>query len=426
MASHPTDGVREDAFVSNGNSTALLAGATDGIGIAGADAFEWPPAGARVVRTDENHNLSPWELDRERHIQTLGAFMSEDEPPHVALRQRLVADPDAPRPEPASAAARSNPGPGLFTGLRQQMTGIAALRPRGVWLTILVLGTAAAVEGVFIVSTWTVRPAAAAVPAASVTQRPADPAPQGERVAAPAVENDATASLSFAASGTRTAEPAPRGPQEPPTRARLVIRSDPAGAQVSVDGRAQGVAPVTLSSVAPGDHTIILKQNGAEIRHTAHVDPGATVSIVVPLVAAASGWVAVASPVEVDVFEDGALVGTSRSRQIMLSAGPHRLEFVNDDLEYHNVQQVNVSGGQVERVVVTVPHTTLQLNALPWAEVWVDGISVGETPIGNLSFPIGRHEFVFRHPQLGEKTIVATLKAGAPARVTADLRRQGQ
>ena len=45
----------------------------------------------------------------------------------------------------------------------------------------------------------------------------------------------------------------------------------------------------------------------------------------------------------------------------------------------------------------------MALNALPWAEVWIDGESIGETPIGKVSVPIGWHEIVFRHPELGEK-----------------------
>ena len=47
----------------------------------------------------------------------------------------------------------------------------------------------------------------------------------------------------------------------------------------------------------------------------------------------------------------------------------------------------------------------MALNAQPWADVWVDGERVGETPIGNVAVPIGPHEVVFRHPQLGEQVV---------------------
>jgi hypothetical protein len=62
------------------------------------------------------------------------------------------------------------------------------------------------------------------------------------------------------------------------------------------------------------------------------------------------------------------------------------------------------------------------VNALPWAEVWLDNRRIGETPIGNLQTGIGVHEVLFRHPELGERktTVLVTLKG--PARVSMDLR----
>ena len=62
------------------------------------------------------------------------------------------------------------------------------------------------------------------------------------------------------------------------------------------------------------------------------------------------------------------------------------------------------------------------LNATPWAEVWVDGERIGETPLGNVPVPIGAHEIVFRHPDLGERRAYATVAVGGPTRVGVDLR----
>jgi hypothetical protein len=66
----------------------------------------------------------------------------------------------------------------------------------------------------------------------------------------------------------------------------------------------------------------------------------------------------------------------------------------------------------------------MHLNATPWAEVWIDGVKAGETPIGNLPVTIGPHEIVFRHPELGEQVHAATVKAGAPVRLSVDLSRK--
>jgi hypothetical protein len=66
----------------------------------------------------------------------------------------------------------------------------------------------------------------------------------------------------------------------------------------------------------------------------------------------------------------------------------------------------------------------LSLNATPWAEVWIDGERVGDTPIGNLTRRIGSHEVLFRHPELGERRETVVIAVGKPARIGVDLRKK--
>jgi len=72
--------------------------------------------------------------------------------------------------------------------------------------------------------------------------------------------------------------------------------------------------------------------------------------------------------------------------------------------------------------VLDLPQGVLNLNAAPWAEVWIDGQRAGETPIGNLAVPIGPHEIVFKHPQLGEKRHAVSVTLGAPVRLSVDMK----
>jgi hypothetical protein len=53
--------------------------------------------------------------------------------------------------------------------------------------------------------------------------------------------------------------------------------------------------------------------------------------------------------------------------------------------------------------------------------VTIDGKSAGETPLANLSVTAGEHQLVFRHPQFGERKVMATITAGAPANISVDL-----
>jgi len=85
---------------------------------------------------------------------------------------------------------------------------------------------------------------------------------------------------------------------------------------------------------------------------------------------------------------------------------------------------VNVTPGQVAAIRLDWPNGSMALNAQPWADVWIDGERVGETPIGNVAVPIGPHEVVFRHPQLGEQVVRATVTAGESTRVSVDMRKR--
>jgi serine/threonine-protein kinase len=66
----------------------------------------------------------------------------------------------------------------------------------------------------------------------------------------------------------------------------------------------------------------------------------------------------------------------------------------------------------------------MSFNATPWAEVWVDGQHIGETPLANISVPVGNHDVLFRHPELGEKHVRSVVTLTSPAKVSVDMRQR--
>jgi len=213
-----------------------------------------------------------------------------------------------------------------------------------------------------------------------------------------------------------------------PTSGGLIVRTEPAGAQVSIDRVPQGASPVTAATLAPGDHTVVVTADGVSVEQIVTVDAGMTSSLVVPITARdrgpVSGWIAVSAPIEVQIYEDGRLLGTNQTDRIMVPAGAHKLDLVNDALGYRSSRSVSVTPGKVESVALKLPMGSMAVNAVPWAEVWLDGEKAGDTPIGNLQTTIGRHELVFRHPELGESRQTVTVTAAAPARVSVDMRKR--
>ena len=67
------------------------------------------------------------------------------------------------------------------------------------------------------------------------------------------------------------------------------------------------------------------------------------------------------------------------------------------------------------------PTSTVSVNATPWAEVWIDGMQVGETPIGDLVQSVGDHQVEFRHPTLGVKRTTVHVTENEPVRVSVDM-----
>jgi hypothetical protein len=213
---------------------------------------------------------------------------------------------------------------------------------------------------------------------------------------------------------------------EAPATGQLAVQSDPAGAKVLVDGIARGVAPLTITDLAPGNHDVVLQSDLATARHTVTVQAGATASLVAPISSAAngpvSGWLSVKAPFTIEIHEDSRLLGTTDTDRIMLAAGRHELELVNETLAFRATRVVQVAPGKVASLAIDLPRGVINLNASPWAEVWIDGQRVGETPIGNLAIAIGPHEVVFKHPQFGEKRQAVSVTLGGPVRLSVDMK----
>jgi hypothetical protein len=233
-----------------------------------------------------------------------------------------------------------------------------------------------------------------------------------------------------------------------PAPSTLAITATPAGATVMIDGVRQGAAPVTLQ-LTPGSHTLTVLAPDASATDTVAapalasappdggaraLDAGASIpdraaSEGRPAVpgeptagAPLAGWVSVAAPAVLQIFENGRLLGSTRTDRIMLPVGRHELEFVEESLGYRSSRVVQITPGNTAAVRPEWPRGSLALNATPWAEAWVDGQRIGETPIGNVQLPIGPHQVVFRHPDLGEQTQNVVVTLTAPARLSADMR----
>lgn len=215
-------------------------------------------------------------------------------------------------------------------------------------------------------------------------------------------------------------------PTAPPT-GRLDISSTPAGARVRVDGEDRGVTPIVLDEVAAGGHVVSLSRGTVTIDRQVDVAAGGTAAVFAslggdsPASGSVGGFVSLRAPFELQVSEGGRVLGTTSTDRLMVPTGRHQFELASAALQYRTSVTVDVKAGAEAEIVVFVPNGSLSINAAPWAEVTVDGRAVGTTPLANLTVPIGQHEVIWRHPQLGERRQTVTVTTQAPVRVGVNL-----
>jgi hypothetical protein len=196
---------------------------------------------------------------------------------------------------------------------------------------------------------------------------------------------------------------------------RLVITTQPPGAKVTLDGKPAGDTPLTIDAVKPGRHVIGISGAEGSTRRTVRVEGGQVLTLDVPLY---SGFAAISIPFLVDVSEGGKAIGTSEN-QIILGPGRHTLRLVNKELEYSATETIDITSGEVTRIDLD-PKGRANINAAPWAEVWIDGEKAGETPLANVPIRLGVREIVFKNPQYPERKQTVTVTAGTAASISVD------
>jgi hypothetical protein len=205
---------------------------------------------------------------------------------------------------------------------------------------------------------------------------------------------------------------------------QMSITTEPAGARVTIDGQSRGISPITVTDLTAGDHTVTVANDVGSVERKVTVSADGTASLMFSLAKPSGpvgGWLSISSPFEVEVVENADVIGGSGSSRIMVAAGRHDVVLSNTALGFRETRRIDVAPGKTTAIRVDPPKASISVNARPWAEVSVDGASVGQTPIANLPVSIGSHELVFRHPQLGERRQTVSVTARGPNRIAVDL-----
>jgi hypothetical protein len=192
------------------------------------------------------------------------------------------------------------------------------------------------------------------------------------------------------------------------------VTTEPAGADVLIDGVLHGTSPITVDNLAEGAHTLMVRNKSGSVRQAVRIAPDEPVEATLQI---RPGWLAVFAPVKLEIREDGRPIGSTEGGRILASPGPHTIELVSQAMGFRETRQVDIRPGDVSAVTIKMPPATVEVVAPAEAEILVDGQSVGQAPLGPLQVAVGTREITMRHPTLGERRQVVTVTYNAPVKV---------
>jgi hypothetical protein len=196
-------------------------------------------------------------------------------------------------------------------------------------------------------------------------------------------------------------------------RGGLLITTYPSKGKIAIDGVPRGESPAKVTDLQPGTHTLLVQTSFGSQEQDVVVQPGRVSQLSVPTVS----WIKVNAPFELSVFEGARLIGTTGSAPLMVAPGRRNLDFVNRAVGLRLRHFVDAVAGQVVTVPLELPTGMMNLYSDLPAEVTLDGHAIGQTPIANLSVPLGSHELLFRHPRYGEVRYTVAVTLSGPVRL---------
>jgi predicted transglutaminase-like cysteine proteinase len=190
-----------------------------------------------------------------------------------------------------------------------------------------------------------------------------------------------------------------------PDLGSIVIRSEPDAATVIVDDVPRGKTPLTVYSLEPGRHNVLLMADGYEnLRDTLTVTPGAVPEYneyLIPL--PDTGFISIASePGNASVQIDGNDIGFTPTRLRRLSDGEHTVTVYKPGY-WNFTRNLTVSPGEsrtAKAILTEIPETSvLYLESVPAGmNVNLNGTYKGVTPLTLYGTSPGDYRVEFRHP----------------------------
>lgn len=282
----------------------------------------------------------------------------------------------------------------------------AAGKPIGALIAGLILFVAAIVGGIILLKPGAVPEEPTAVAKKEDPQTPAPPMEEKK----PEAKEEAPPSAPAVSKAVEEEKPAPPPPAQ--GLSALTVITSPPGAQVRIDGKEKGRTPLTITDAQPGERKVEVSRPGhATVTKTVAVKLGEPAMVEIKL-EPKTARIHVDAPENAAVFINGTRVGT----------GPVTKDVAEGDLKI-TVEKEGFSPftqTAAARIGETVKVTAslrplgkgaINVTAIPWANVYLNGREAGVTPRVARDVPEGKVEVKLTHPAYRPFTSFVTVKA---------------
>ncbi len=215
-----------------------------------------------------------------------------------------------------------------------------------------------------------------------------------------------------------------------PASGTIQVITNPAGAKVTLDGALVLTSPNTFTGVSPGWHTLLAqKDTYDQYSNAVHVGQAETVTTTIDLTIPKNGALSVSStPTSADLYIDDSYAGTTPSYLNAINPGYHLIRLhLTGYVDYEGpawVEQNSLT--QVSQVLLErerpEPPTTgsLAVFTMPaGAELLIDDVSVGTTPILVNDLDLGLHKILVQKKGYVSGTYPVYINPGQITRVPA-------
>ncbi len=175
----------------------------------------------------------------------------------------------------------------------------------------------------------------------------------------------------------------------------LQVNSTPTGAKVTVDGKLRGQTPLTLNDLAAGPHTVLIDSSEGSVRRKVQIADGGTESLTESIY---PGWLHVSTPIDVTILDGGKPALLDDSNRVLLKPGVHTVRIENRELAFSQTKQVEIEPGGTTKIAIEVPASTLTITGSVGADVFVDGVKAGQTPLTDFTVALGAHDVMVVDP----------------------------